>query len=125
MKLTLLPDSSDGPVLLFARAEPRGAGLLKAALRILSACELTTVELHALPGIEAGPGAALVAESHPRQPAPAAIDVGRFVWTLTPTEWASVAGLLEPFAEQDGGERSQVLGTAGPATVVISTSDRW
>jgi hypothetical protein len=39
----------------------------------------------------------------------------------------SVAGLIEPFATHTkrAGHRHQYLGQAGPATVIISTSDHW
>src|SRR5690242_10099853 len=125
MKLTFLPGSSDGPVLLFAQADPRGARLLKAAFDVLVGCEHASVELHMLPGIETEPGVELTAATGPRGHVPRAA-VGRgFVWSLTPDEWETVAGLVETFIDPDGRPFHQILGQAGSTTVVISTTDHW
>jgi hypothetical protein len=124
MNLSYRHDTSDGPVLLLGGATPTGAQALKAAFDGLASGQHAFVRLDSLPGVEAQGGCELVATCNasgtPSRPGP-----GRFVWSLRPLQWETVAGLVEPFAVAAGTEIHQVLGQAGAATVVMSTANHW
>ena len=125
MKLRYLSNSANGPVLLFERADTGSVRALRTALESLVSGQAPAVELHRVPGIEAVDGCRLVAllSDAPTDP----LLGGGFAWRLKPLQWESVLGLLEPLAavEDANPDRHQYLGKAGPASVIISTSDHW
>ena len=126
MKLRYLPVSGVGPVLLFEYADPVSARALITALEPLGDGQTSPVRLDAIPEIESVDGCQLIALAS-SSAAEAPPDVTSFLWCLKPVQWQSVAGLIEPFAAETSasGPRHQYLGQAGPATVIISTTDQW
>jgi hypothetical protein len=125
MNLRFLPKTGEGPVLFFAQATPEDAQSLKIALDGLAEGRESVVHLDSLPGIVAEDGCELVATSH-ASGVTVRSGAGRFVWSLRPLQWETVAGLVEPFASSlTHADVHQHLGQAGAATVIISTTDQW
>ena len=126
MKLLFLPDTADGPVLLFADAYGRAATVLQVAFESLANGQTKSVALHAVSGIEASEGLELIAATGGTSSTGGLKDNSRYRWTLRPLEWETVAALVEPFVTNVAGmQRHQYLGRVGAATVIISTTDQW
>jgi hypothetical protein len=127
MNLEYLPDSADGPVLLFHGEDPEGAVTLIRAFEALASGDLSKVALHELPGIEAVERCRVTAVVGSRS-AGAHIAADQSIrWMLPSLRWDEIAGQVEPFASRAAasGAQFQYLSDEGPTTVIISTQRAW
>jgi hypothetical protein len=123
--IEFFPDGSqDTPCILIHYGSLNDYRLLMESCLSLARSTLASFALHRRPGFSGVPVVATAAER----------DVGvsrcgsadSFLWELTPDSWASVAGLLEPFAAKtDDAHAHQYVEHAGDIRVIVSTDRSW
>jgi hypothetical protein len=126
MKLEYLADGSpDCPLIRLYDFTSAEAEQLHAAIIGLAAGSAERVEIHRLPFVEAVGGCRLTLirrawdQAVLRRNGPAEFECG-----FTAGTWDNVAGLVEPFAESQGGFQ-WLAGVPGEAALLLSSSGQW
>ena len=129
MKLEYFDDAFDGSgLLLLYSGGPREVEQLRAAVRRLVVAD-TSLALHELDFIEPVANCEVTASSDVRGRGVRAVaPPTKFVWSLPPSDWESVAGLLEPFCDAsrpESGTSFQYLHDHVGTEVIYSTTRGW
>lgn len=125
MKLDFLTDGPDGlPLVRLYQFDFQDIANLFAGLSALASGASEKVEVHALAKVEAVDGAKLLFLLGTKDEGMVCLPGGTsFECVLTPESWGTVAGLVEPFRNENIG--FQWLVEIGDAKLLLSVDGQW